>query len=321
VIQESTLQTPQPSPTNVLIKVHYAGVNFRDTYIRAGLYPSNQFPVTLGQEEAGVVVGLPTDENILESDAFKRRGLKIGSRVAAMGPRAFAEFVSVPWSLVNTIPDSVSYPIAVAASVQGLTSLTFMTEAYNVKKDDWILVHTAAGGLGLIFCQIGKARGAHIIGTTSSKEKAEIAKKNGAEHVILYTEEDTVQRVLEITNGIGVHAVYDGVGKDTWENNFKLIARKGTIVSVGNASGAVPPFPPLKLMEKNLKVLRPNVGNYLATPEEVEYYYKEMWSLIASGTVKFQFHKEYPFTVDGVRASQTDITGRGTVGKLVIKVE
>ncbi|KZT43889.1 NAD(P)-binding protein [Sistotremastrum suecicum HHB10207 ss-3] len=320
VIQESILPTPQPSANNVLIKVDYAGVNFRDTYVRTGLYPSSTFPVILGQEAAGTVVALPTDQKLLESEAFKRKGLSIGSRVATVATQTFAEYSSSPWLGVFKIPDSILNTIGVAAMVQGFTALTFMTEAYNVQKDDWILVHTAAGGLGLIFCQIGKSRGAHIIGTTSSPEKAELAKAHGAEHVILYNQEDTAARVLEITGGLGVHAVFDGVGKDTWEANFKLIRRKGTIVSVGNASGAVPPFPPLKLIEKNLKVLRPAVPGYMTTPEECEYYATELWKLIESGTVKIKIFKEYPFTVEGVRTSQTDITGRGTSGKLLLKV-
>lgn len=151
-----------------------------------------------------------------------------------------------------------------------------MEEAYNVQKGDFILIHTIAGGVGLLMNQLAKSRGATVIGTTSSKAKADLALEHGADHVILYTEEDTVKRVLEITNGEGVHAVYDGVGKDTYvsrpilclepclfvqyfrfDNDFKLIRRKGTIVSLGNASGAVPPFAPLKLSEKNVKLLRP----------------------------------------------------------------
>ncbi|CAK5264327.1 unnamed protein product, partial [Mycena citricolor] len=146
---------------------------------------------------------------------------------------------------------------AAAASSQGLTALTFIEEAYKVKKGDVILVHTVAGGLGLLFAQLIKHRGATVIGTTSTKEKAELAKANGADHVILYKDEDTVKRVLELTDGQGVDAVFDGVGKDTFDSNFVMLKRKGTLVSVGNASGAVPPMAPLRLVEKNLKLVRP----------------------------------------------------------------
>jgi NADPH:quinone reductase len=129
--------------------------------------------------------------------------------------RSFAEYMILPWTKAYPIPDPVPDSTAVAAMVQGLTALTFMTEAYNVQKNDWILVHTVAGGLGLMFAQVAHSRGARVIGTTSSKEKAELAKQNGAEFVIIYTQEDTVKRVLEITNGKGVAAIFDGVGKDT----------------------------------------------------------------------------------------------------------
>lgn len=129
---------------------------------------------------------------------------------------AFAEYVSVPWTKIFPVPDAVSVDLAAASLTQGLTAITFMTESHNVKKGETILVHTVAGGLGLIFAQYAKSRGATVIGTTSTKEKADLAKANGADHVILYKDEDTVERVLEITGGVGVDAVFDGVGKDTY---------------------------------------------------------------------------------------------------------
>jgi len=182
-------------------------------------------------------------------------------------------------------------------------------------------VHTVAGGLGLLFAQMIKARGATVIGTTSTKEKAELAKANGADHVILYKEEDTVQRVLELTNGVGVDAVFDGVGKDTFDSNFKMLKRKGTLVSVGNASGAVAPMAPIRLVEKNLKLLRPTVGNYAQTPEELHYYTTELFNMIASGKLNIRVHKEYPFTAEGAKEAQKDLTGGKTTGKLLIKVD
>ena len=172
------------------------------------------------------------------------------------------------------MPDSVPTKIAAAALLQGLTAVTFFEEAYKVKKGDTILVHTVAGGLGLLFAQLGRRIGATVIGTTSSQEKADLAKQNGADHVILYPVENTVERVLELTNGQGVDAIFDGVGKDTYvldlppiafltfgifrfDDDFKMLKRKGTLVSVGNASGPVPPVPLLKLVEKNTVLLRP----------------------------------------------------------------
>jgi len=187
-----------------------------------------------------------------------------------------ATYISVPWKYAYPVPASISTQVAAAALLQGLTAVSFFEEAYKVKKGDTILVHTVAGGLGLLFAQLARRVGATVIGTTSTQGKADLARANGADHVILYPVEDTVKRVLELTNNEGVDAVFDGVGKDTcviffhlfrtgaeisksirFDNNFKLIKRKGTIVCVGNASGAVEPFSLPKLVEKNVKLLRP----------------------------------------------------------------
>ncbi|KLO09276.1 NAD(P)-binding protein [Schizopora paradoxa] len=307
-------------PNEVLVKVVYAGVNFIDTYQRKGLYPAKSFPVRLGQEASGVVVALPTDEKSLNDPEFKKRGFSVGINVAALYQGSLAEYISVPWHQVHPLSPSIDLLSASAALLQGLTALTFMCEAHNVQKGETILIHTVAGGLGLILAQIAHARGAIVIGTTSSQEKAELAKKHGVDHVVLYTREDTVRRVLELTNGEGVNAVFDGVGKDTFEGNFKILKRKGTFVSYGNASGPVPPFAPLKLTEKNLKFLRPTAINYLVTPEESHFYTTELFKLVENGTVKINVHKMYPFTAEGARQSHIDITGKGTSGKLVVRV-
>ncbi|KAF8582155.1 NAD-P-binding protein [Ramaria rubella] len=317
IIEESILPTPKPSPSELLIKVEYAGVNFIDTYQRKGIYPNSSWPMVLGNEAAGEVVQLPTDPQVLEDPWYQKAGYQIGTKRAR---GTDAEYIATPWTNTYTLPSTISTRVAAASLVQGLTALTFMTEAYEPQPGDWILVHTAAGGLGLLFTQIATARGAKVIGTTSTEEKAKLAKANGATEIIIYTKEDTVARVLEITGGEGVHAVFDGVGKDTWEGNFKLIRRKGTIVSVGNASGVVPPFPPLKLVEKNVKVCRPTVFNYTATPEENHKYITELWDLILKGTLNIKIHKDYPFTLDGIKQTHEDIVGRSTVGKLLVKV-
>ncbi|KAI0635278.1 NAD-P-binding protein [Trametes polyzona] len=320
VIEKLELPVPENAPGNVLVKVHYGGVNFIDTYFRKGLYPISSFPQPLGTEAAGEIVALPTDDKILGDEEYKLRGFAVGKKVAVYGLGAFAEYVSVPWAKAYVLPEGLSTRTAAAGLTQGATALTFVTEAYNVQKGDIILVHTVAGGLGLLFAQLIKARGATVIGTTSTPEKAAIAKEAGADHVILYTKEDTVQRVLELTNGEGVHAIFDGVGKDTFEADFKMIRRKGTIVSVGNASGAVPPFPPLKLVEKNVRLLRPTLANYVYTPEEGRRYSTELFKLIANGDLKIRIHQEYPFTAEGVQQAQQDLTGGKTVGKLIVEV-
>ncbi|KAF8215817.1 adaptin N terminal region-domain-containing protein [Mycena galopus ATCC 62051] len=215
---------------DIVVKAEWLGVNFIDTYFRKGLYPLKELPGAIGAEMSGTILALPTDETVLEDPEYKKRGFTVGAKVAVGGASVIgihSNVASAPW-----------------------------------KKGETILVHTVAGGLGLLFAQLIKARGATVIGTTSIKEKAELAKAHGADHVILYKDEDTVQRVLELTNGVGVDAVFDGVGKDTFDSDFKMLKRKGTLVSVGNASGAVPPFAPIRLVEKNLKLVRPTFTRY-----------------------------------------------------------
>lgn len=320
VIEKTTRPFPKQNPADIVIKVEYGGVNFIDTYFRAGLYKFEKFPAVLGKETAGIIVTLPTDEKVLQNETYKKQGFVVGGKVASAYSESFAEYISVPWSVVSPVPESVSTRTAAAALLQGLTAVSFVEEAYPVKKGDTILIHTAAGGLGLLLTQLAKNVGATVIGTTSTAAKAELAKANGADHVILYPVEDTVKRVLELTNGVGVDAVFDGVGKDTFDNNFKLIKRKGTIVSVGNASGAVEPFSVLRLAEKNLRLLRPSLSNYVYTPEESAYYSHKLFELVAKGALKIAVFEEYPFTAEGVQKAQRDLTGGKTTGKLVVKI-
>lgn len=320
VIQKSTIPFPKPEPGSIVIKVGYLGVNFIDIYYRTGLYKYKDFPAVLGKEVSGTIIALPTDKRVLEDETYKRNDFVIGGKVASDFLGAHATYISVPWKCVYPVPPSVPIRTAAASLIQGLTCVSFFDEAYPVKAGDTILVHTVAGGLGLLFAQLGRARGATVIGTTSTKEKVELAKANGAAHVILYKEEDTVKKVLEITNGEGVDAVFDGVGKDTFDKNFELIKRKGTIVSLGNTTGAVPPFPPIKLAEKNVKLLRPSLTNYTYTAEEAYHYGQKLFKLIANGTLNISIHKEYPFSADGAKEAHKDLMGGKTVGKLMIKI-
>ncbi|PBK62722.1 NAD(P)-binding protein [Armillaria solidipes] len=320
VIEKATLPFPRVNPGDIVVKAEYFGVNFIDTYYRKGLYPIKEFPAVLGTEASGIIVALPTDANVLNDPDYKKRNYTIGSKVLVYGLGAHATYLSVPWTKAHAVPDSIDTNVAAAGGVQALTALTFFTEAYNVKQGDVILIHTVAGGLGLLMTQLAKHRGATVIGTTSTKEKAEFAKANGADHVILYPVEDTVERVLEITKGEGVHAVFDGVGKDTFDNNLKLLRRKGTLVSVGNASGAVPPKSPYVLGSGNFTLLRPTMGNYMVTPEEAYHYSTGVFDLISKGIFKINIFKEYPFTAEDVQQAQKDLTSGKTTGKLLIKV-
>ena len=226
---------------DTLIQVEYFGVNFIDTYYRSGLYKFEELPAVLGSEAAGTIVSLPTDQDVLSNETYKRQNFVVGGKVAIVRlPSYFthtyleniivqtflgihATYISVPWKSVYPVPSSISTQVASATLLQGLTAVSFFEEAYKVNKGDTILVHTVAGGLGLLFAQLGRHIGATVIGTTSTQAKAELAKANGADHVILYPVEDTVKRVLELTNNEGVDAVFDGVGKDTWVLFFYLL--------------------------------------------------------------------------------------------------
>ncbi|KAH9932066.1 NAD-P-binding protein [Epithele typhae] len=323
VLEVKTLPFPAPTPGNVIIKVAYCGINFIDTYYRhgdsaracdaKGLYPIQSFPQILGMEASGTVVALPPDAASLQTESaeFQKRGLQVGSRVAVNFLGVHAEYASVPWPKVFPLPAAVSLRTAAAATLQGLTALAFVEEAHPVRAGDRVFVHTVAGGFGLLVAQLAKRAGAALVlGTTSSAAKAAAARAAGADHVILYNREDVVARALALTGGEGVDVVYDGVGKDTFLDNFKILRRKGSLISVGNASGAVEPIAPLKLVEKNLKLMR---GAVLRR-EAIRHHPKD--------ELKINIYKEYPFTTEGARQAQTDLTTKGgsTVGKLLYKI-
>lgn len=322
VLEKKTLPFPKQEPNQIVVKVQWGGVNTIDTYFRKGLYPIKSFPQVIGHEASGVIAALPTDPAVLNDEHYRARGYKVGQRVAVLGLGAHAEYASYNWVNVFPIPDEVPSDVAAAVLLQGLTVVTLMTESYNVQKGDTIFIHTIAGGLGLLFTAYAKARGATVIGSTSTSEKAEVAKAYGADHVILYTKENVVQRTLELTNGEGVHAVFDGVGKDTFLGDFDMLRRKGTLVCVGNASGAPDPVSPLKLSAKNLKLVRPSMPNYIVTPEEADHYAKELWAAVKSGLFKVRIESVYPFTTEGVRDAQRELTTPGgkLTGKILISI-
>lgn len=323
VIQNVEVPFPEVKPTDLLVKIEWAGVNFVDTYFRSGLYPipNLQRALPIASEVSGIILELPSDPSVLENSDFKNRGFKKGGYIAINALGSLQAYVAVDWRAnAYAVPDQIPARVAAAALIQGLTALAQVTESYYVNNGDTVLIHTVAGGAGLLHAQLAKARGATVIGTTSSTEKAELARAHGADHVILYKQENTVERVLQLTNGEGVNVIYDGVGKTTFDDDFKMIKRKGTIVSFGNASGRVEPVDLVKLTEKNVKLLRPSLSNYLVTLEERNRYSAELWRLISSGALRINIHAEYPFTAEGVRQAHIDLTTGKTTGKLLIKV-
>jgi len=319
VLELGEVAAPSPSADKVIIKVEWAGVNYIDTYKRGGVY-TLPLPLILGEESSGTIVALPTSESVLKSEQYTLRDFQVGDRVACTVSGSFAQYVAAPWDKCWKLPPHVDTKIGALSVLQGMTALTMIRETYPVKKGDYVLIHAAAGGVGLLLCQVCSHLGAHVIGTVSTPAKAELAKQNGAEHAIISKEQNVVEEVKRLTDGQGCHVILDGIGKDTWESDFEMIRRKGTIITYGNSSGVVPPFPPLKLAPKNVKVARPTLTNYIVTPEESAEYFGWLFELIDQGVLRFHVHEEYPFTAEGLRKAQTDITSRGTTGKLVVKV-
>ncbi|KAL2070547.1 hypothetical protein VTL71DRAFT_13573 [Oculimacula yallundae] len=310
VLQYKTdLPVPTPKAGEVLVKNDFIGVNYIDTYFRTGLYPAPK-PEILGREAEGTIVAVGPSGDLLD--------LKVGDRVVWLGTSAYAEYTCAPASKTHALPSALEPGVAAASILQGLTALTLIREAYEVKKGDWVLVHAAAGGVGLWLCQLLKSVGARVIGTASTSEKIELAKKNGAEFMVNYKEEaDLVGKVKEITKGEGVAVVFDSTGKDQFDNDLEVVARKGTVVSYGNSSGAVPPIAISKLSGKNIKVIRPTLFNYIYTREEFERYTAELFDFIIKDKLNVRVHETYPLAE--IARAHTDLEGRKTTGKLLLK--
>jgi NADPH:quinone reductase len=259
-------------------------------YFRTGLYPSKK-PEILGRECSGYAM----------TTSSANPHIKQGQRVVWMGTSGYAEYSAVPAGGVAAVPDHISLSIACAVYLQGLTAVTLIDEAHHVQKGDWVLVPAAAGGVGGLLCQFLRARGAHTIATASTEAKRKLALEYGADVVVPY--EQTLDAVKEHTQGKGVVASFDGVGQSTFDQSLQALARKGTMVSFGNASGAVEPFRIARLAEKNNKVCRPTLFNYLKEPEEIERYSKEIWDVVGKedgkggpGRIRVEVHKTYPLS-------------------------
>jgi NADPH:quinone reductase len=307
--------TTQPIPTlqpgQILIKNTLAGINYIDTYFRSGLYPAPpgaSTPMIVGQEAAGTV-----------ADANGHPDFKLGDRVVWLHSGGYAAYTAVPAEKTIKIPAGISDEDGLGAFLMGITAISLVQESHKVERGQWVLCHAAAGGMGLLMCQVLKRLGARMIGTAGGPEKCALAKENGAEFVIDYkAEKDWVGKVKEITGGEGVHVVYDSVGKDTWEGSLEVVRRKGSVVFFGSASGPPPPIPLPKLTAKNSKLCRPTMTNYTVTREELEYYANEVFSALQQGWLKVRVHKVYP--LKDAREAHEDLEGRKTTGKLFLKL-
>jgi NADPH2:quinone reductase len=301
------LPVPNPKTNEALVQIEAVGVNFVDVYYREGRYPA-PLPFVNGQEGAGLVVAVGSDVTTL----------RLGDRVAYTGVLgSYAEYAAVPADRLVKISDELDFNQAAAAMLQGMTAHYLSHSTYPIKSGDAVLIHAAAGGVGLLLVQMAKHLGARIIATAGSPEKAQLARDAGADEVIVYTEQDFETETRRLTDGQGVHVVYDGVGKDTFEKDLKVLRPRGYLVLFGGASGAVPPFDLIELTKHgSLFVTRPSLQHYFATREELEQRANDVLQMIGRGELKLRIHKTYPLAE--AEAAHRDLEGRKTTGKLVL---
>ncbi|KAL9653213.1 hypothetical protein ABK040_009519 [Willaertia magna] len=312
---EEQLEKPTITSDQILVRLQFAGINYIDTYFRSGLYPIQNFPKILGQDGAGIV-------EEIGSNVVNHSDIKVGDRVALYGGSGtYAEYAVCNPQTVVKIPENISLEDATAAMVQGMTAHYLIHDAYKAKPSDSILVHAAAGGTGRFIVQMLKAEGVKtIIGTVGSPEKAEIAKQLGCTHVIEYEKEDIVSKVKEFTNNQGVNAVYDGVGKNTFQASLNSLAVRGTFVSFGNASGAIPSVNPLDLSTRgSITFIRPRLNDYTRTIEETNKRANDLFDLISKGLINVNIHKVY--SLKEAKEAHLEIEGRKTLGKILLKIE
>ena len=298
-----------PGAGNVRVRHKAVGLNFIDTYHRTGLYQVPAMPSGLGLEAAGVIEAV--GDGVGE--------FAVGERVAyGTGPiGAYSEARNLPAEKLVKLPDSVDDRTAAAIMLKGLTAQYLLRRTYRVKAGDTILVHAAAGGVGLILCQWAKQLGATVIGTVGSTAKAELARAHGCDHTILYRVEDVPKRVREITGGAGVPVVYDSVGKDTFMHSLDSLAPLGLMVSFGNSSGPVPPFDGILLSQKgSLFFTRPTLMHYAAKRQDLVAMAAELFDVVESGAVKIEINQTYRL-FDAAHAHR-DLEGRKTTGSTVL---
>lgn len=297
-----------PGPGEVRIRQRAAGLNFIDVYHRTGLYPLASLPAVIGMEGAGDVVELGPGVT----------SLAVGDRVAYAGVLGgYAEERVIAADRLVKLPEAIAYETAAAMMLQGMTVRYLLRETYNVVPGTVVLFHAAAGGVGLIACQWARARGATLIGTVSTDEKAELARANGAAHVIVTSRENFVQRVAEITEGQGCDVVYDSVGKDTFRGSLECLKPRGLWVSFGNASGPVPPFD-LSLLKGSLFATRPSLMAYTATHAELAENAADLFGMVESGAVRIAVNQTFP--LKEAAAAHAALEGRRTTGSTVFTI-
>jgi NADPH2:quinone reductase len=306
-MEVTELPVPQPKSNEAVVKLAASGVNFVDVYFREGRYKA-PLPFVLGQEGAGVVTSVGAET----------KSFKVGDRVAWTGLLgSYAEYAAIPADRLVPVPKGVSDHQAAAAMLQGMTAHYLSHDTYPLRKDQTALVHAAAGGVGLLLVQMAHNIGARVIATVSTVEKAKLARDAGADEVILYTQADFEAEARRLTGGKGVDVVYDSVGKATFDKGLNILRPRGTMVTFGGSSGAVPPFDLGALAQKgSLYVTRPTLVNYIATREELMARSGAVFAMMAAGRLKLRIEHTYPLA-DAQRAHR-DLEGRKTTGKLLL---
>ena len=308
-LRYEAIEIADPGPGEARVRHTAIGLNFTDIHHRSGRYPLAQLPHVIGMEAAGVVEAL--GEGVGE--------VAVGDRVAYASdrPRAYAEATVMPVGRLVKLPDSIADETAAALILKGLTAQYLIRGAYAIRAGETILIHAAAGGVGLILCQWARHLGARVIGTVSTEEKAELARRNGCDHPILYTKEDVAARVRELTGGAGLPVVYDGVGASTFETSLRCLRRRGLVVAYGSASGVIPPFELFRLNRMgSLYVTSAGLADYTHDRTELLQRAAELFEVVESGAVRVEVRQRYPLA-EAARAHR-DLEARRTAGSSIL---
>jgi NADPH:quinone reductase len=309
VLTYEQVEVGAPGPGQVKVRQHASGLNYIDTYFRSGLYAAPSMPFVAGNEAAGEVTAV--GEGVSD--------IKVGDRIGFVSPMwGYSEERLLPADRAVKLPSNISYDQAAGMMLKGMTVEYLLHRTFKVQKGMNVLIHAAAGGIGLIACQWANHLGANVIGTAGSKDKAELARAHGAHHTILYRDEDFVARVKEITKGALCHVVYDGVGKDTFPGSLDCIQPLGTFVSFGSASGPIEAFNINLLQAKgSLFATRPTLNTYAAKRSDLLSIAANLFDVVGKGAVKIPINHTYP--LKDAQAAHRDLEGRKTTGSVILK--
>lgn len=310
VLRWETAEVGDPGAGEVRIRHQAVGLNFADTYFRTGLYPA-PLPAGMGVEAAGVIEAVgPGVTRFREGDRVTYTGSPLG---------AYSTDRVMPAEHLISLPDSIEFETAAAMTMRGLTTSYLLRRIHPLRAGDTVLLHAAAGGVGLIFCQWAKLLGVKVIGTVSSVPKADIARAHGCDHVIVYTRENVAERVRELTDGAGVPVVYDSIGASTFEASLGSLARRGLLVAFGTASGPLPPVDPMKLaLTGSLFLTRPALADYIAEPAERADLAGELFGHVAAGRIKIKINQRY--ALEEAEQAHRDLEAGKTIGSSVFSL-